>query len=55
MERERKRCPRCEEEYTGTPALSRANNMTDICSDCGLKEALEAFLAWEHIGLPPPP
>jgi predicted RNA-binding Zn-ribbon protein involved in translation (DUF1610 family) len=37
-------CPRCGETYTGFPALSRTDNKTSICSDCGNAEAMEDFL-----------
>ena len=33
-------CPRCNQEYEGFPALSRRDNETDICSDCGTEEAM---------------
>lgn len=36
-------CPRCGNAYTGAPALSRADNQTLICSDCGTREALESI------------
>ena len=36
-------CPRCGKEYTGRPALSRADNQTPICPDCGTREALESM------------
>ena len=36
-------CPRCDKEYTGRPALSRADNQTLICPDCGTREALESI------------
>lgn len=36
----KKRCPRCLAKYEGFPALSRRDNKTDICSDCGEEEAL---------------
>ena len=36
-------CPRCGKEYTGRPALSRADNQTSICPDCGTREALESI------------
>ena len=42
MNKENK-CPRCEKTYKGYPALSRRDNKTDICSDCGRTEALEDF------------
>jgi len=38
-----KQCPICLNFYTGFPALSRKDNKTDICSDCGLVEAMEDF------------
>lgn len=37
-------CPRCGREYTGHPAISRADNETLICPDCGTKEALESWV-----------
>ena len=36
-------CPRCGKEYTGRPALSRADNQTPLCADCGMREALESI------------
>lgn len=36
-------CPRCGKNYCGAPALSRADNETQICSDCGTREALESI------------
>lgn len=36
-------CPKCGREYTGHPALSRADNSTAICPDCGTREALESL------------
>lgn len=36
-------CPRCGNEYTGRPALSRADNKMYICPDCGMREALESI------------
>ena len=36
-------CPVCGKEYTGYPALSRKDNKTLICPDCGLQEALDDF------------
>lgn len=40
-------CPKCKKVYTGRPALSRADNKTSICPDCGTLEALEAVGASE--------
>ena len=34
-------CPACGKAYTQEPALSRRDNKTIICPDCGLNEALE--------------
>lgn len=34
-------CPRCKGILGERPALSRRDGKTDICSQCGLLEALE--------------
>lgn len=36
-------CPKCGKEYSDYPAISREDNKTEICSECGQKEALDAF------------
>ena len=36
-------CPKCGNSYVGRPALSRADNQTLICPDCGTREALESI------------
>lgn len=36
-------CPICQKETTEFPALSRKDNKTEICSDCGTNEALEDY------------
>lgn len=36
-------CPRCGGTYCGRPALSREDNETAICPDCGTREALESI------------
>ena len=36
-------CPICGQEYTDHPAISRADNETPICSDCGTRQALESL------------
>lgn len=36
-------CPRCGQSYRGIPALSRTDNKTQICPDCGTREALESI------------
>ena len=33
-------CPQCGATYYGHPALSRQDNTTLICPDCGTREAL---------------
>ena len=39
----KQRCPICGQEYTGAPALSRTDNQTLICPDCGTLQALAAI------------
>jgi len=39
----RKVCPKCGSPYSGVPALSRTDNATLICPDCGIREALESI------------
>lgn len=36
-------CPKCGRTYTEYPALSRVDNETAICPDCGTKEALDSL------------
>lgn len=36
-------CPCCNKKIIGFPALSRYSNI-EICSDCGVEEALQNFL-----------
>ena len=36
-------CPKCGRIYKGHPAVSRADNTTLICPDCGTREALESI------------
>ena len=36
-------CPRCGQVYHEPPALSRIDNQTPICPDCGTREALESM------------
>lgn len=43
-------CPSCDEKplyEAGRNALSRKDNKTEICSDCGQKEAIEEFLKYK--------
>lgn len=36
-------CPKCGETFWGKAAVSRSDNRTPICPDCGAREALAAF------------
>lgn len=36
-------CPKCGNTYTDHPAISREDNVTMICPDCGTREALESL------------
>jgi transcription elongation factor Elf1 len=36
-------CPKCGHTFTGIPALSREDNTTLICTDCGIREALASI------------
>lgn len=36
-------CPLCGRIYHGHPALSRTDNKTLICPDCGTRQALESI------------
>ena len=36
-------CPICNKTYTDEPALSRTDNHTEICSECGQRQALESI------------
>jgi len=37
-------CPRCSRITSKYPALSRRDNKTEICSDCGVDEAMFDFV-----------
>ena len=39
-----KKCPKCGKTYTDFPALSRKDNKTYICPQCGEKEAMGDFI-----------
>ena len=41
--RELRICPLCGKPYTEPPALSRTDNETIICPDCGTRQALDAI------------
>ena len=36
-------CPLCGRTYPGAPALSREDNKTLICPDCGTRQALQSI------------
>ena len=36
-------CPLCGRTYHGAPALSREDNETLICPDCGTRQALQSI------------
>lgn len=36
-------CERCLKKFEGYPAISRRDNKTEICSDCGVAEAMFDF------------
>tara|TARA_R100000656_G_scaffold109300_3_gene81344 strand:+ start:470 stop:664 length:195 start_codon:yes stop_codon:yes gene_type:complete len=36
-------CPRCKKETSDFPAISRRDNKTEICSDCGVAEAMADY------------
>ena len=38
----RRKCPKCGKYYVGYPALSREDNKTEICPECGAREAIES-------------
>lgn len=37
-------CPRCGKETTEYPAISRTDNKTEICSQCGIDEAMSNWI-----------
>ncbi len=41
--REPRVCPLCGQTYTEPPALSRTDNETLICPDCGTRQALQSI------------
>ena len=42
----KRKCPRCGKTYTEQPALSRRDNKTEICPDCGFREAMDDYRAY---------
>lgn len=45
--KELKICPICHKTYDTHSAISRKDNKTEICSECGTREALEEFFNWK--------
>lgn len=43
------KCPKCGNPIKGFPALSRIDNETEICSECGSREAMDAWIKHEII------
>lgn len=41
---EMQRCPKCKREFIEHPAISREDNETEICPECGVREAVEAYV-----------
>lgn len=40
----RKKCPICHKRYRGYSAISRRDNKTEICNNCGVEEAMQDYL-----------
>ena len=36
-------CPKCGKHYRAPSAISRADNRTPICPDCGIRESLDSI------------
>lgn len=36
-------CPKCGKPYRAPSAISRADNRTPICPECGIREALDSI------------
>ena len=43
---ELRKCPKCKCTYTEPPAISRADNKTEICSQCGTDEAMANWIKY---------
>ena len=37
------RCPECGKVFTERPAISRVDNKTEICSECGYRQAMASI------------
>ena len=40
---EKRTCPICGQEYRNHPAISREDNVTPICPNCGIRQSLKAL------------
>ena len=40
-------CARCGKAISGYPALSKKDNKTEMCSNCGTLESLEDFMIYK--------
>jgi len=41
-------CPKCKQNYTQHSAISRIDNKTNICPNCGIKEALTQYIKQQN-------
>ena len=47
--REIRVCPLCGKTYAEPPAMSRTDNETLICPDCGIRQALDSIgVGWDE-------
>ena len=49
LKERKKKCPRCGAVITFYPAISRKDNKTEICSDCGVIEAIEEYINFWYL------
>ena len=40
------KCPKCKRNFDRLLALSRRDNKTMICDECGMQEALDDYAKW---------
>lgn len=50
VRQKRHKCPERGKYYVGYPALSREDNNTEICLECGARETIVSFLVSGHSG-----
>ena len=43
VSKQKRLCPLCGNEYTNHPAISREDNNTLICPNCGIRQSLKAL------------